>query len=277
MMAFESAGKRIGSLNVNLVRVALGALFLSVFCYLRRGLWLPVDATLHNWIWLSLSGIAGLTLGDMCLMRAFVLVGSRISALVMAFVPVLSTLISWIFLGELLSLRDQSGMVLTVTGIMMVVAGRPKNNGIERNGYPLKGLLLALGGAVGQSVGLVFSKFGMGPYDAFAANHIRLLAALAGFALIFLVTGRWRAVLTATRHRPGMGFTALGSFFGPFVGVSLSLYAVQHTQVGVAATIIALVPVLIIPPAVLVKKEIIGLRDVAGAAIAVAGSVLLFL
>jgi drug/metabolite transporter (DMT)-like permease len=74
-----------------------------------------------------------------------------------------------------------------------------------------------------------------------------------------------------------MGFTALGSFFGPFVGVSLSLYAVQHTQVGVAATIIALVPVLIIPPAVLIKKEIIGLRDVAGAAIAVAGSFLLFL
>ena len=180
-MAFESAGKRIGSLNVNLVRVALGALFLSVFCYVRRGLWLPVDATLHNWIWLSLSGIAGLTLGDMCLMRAFVLVGSRISALVMAFVPVLSTLISWVFLGELLSLRDQSGMVLTVTGVMMVVAGRPKNNGIERNGYPLKGLFLALGGAVGQSVGLVFSKFGMGSYDAFAANHIRLLAALAGF------------------------------------------------------------------------------------------------
>jgi drug/metabolite transporter (DMT)-like permease len=137
--------------------------------------------------------------------------------------------------------------------------------------------LLALGGAIGQSVGLVFSKFGMGTYDAFAANHIRLLAALAGFAIIFLTTGLWRGLLPAARHRSGMGFTALGSFFGPFVGVSLSLYAVQHTQVGVAATIIALVPVLIIPPAVLIKKEIIGLRDVAGAAIAVTGSVLLFL
>jgi drug/metabolite transporter (DMT)-like permease len=277
MMAFESAGKRIGSLNVNLIRVILGALFLSGFCYVQRGLWLPVDATLHNWIWLSLSGIAGLTLGDMCLIRAFVLVGSRISALVMAFVPVLSTLISWIFLGELLSLRDQSGMLLTTVGIVMVVAGRPQKNGVARDGYPLKGLLLALGGAIGQSVGLVFSKFGMGSYDAFAANHIRLLAALAGFIVIFLVTGRWRGVLPAMRQRSGMGFATLGSFFGPFVGVSLSLYAVQQTQVGVAATIIALVPVLIIPPAVLIKKEVIGLRDVAGASIAVAGSVLLFL
>lgn len=277
MMAFEAAGKRIGSLNVNLARVVLGALFLSGFCYLRRGLWLPSDASLHAWLWLSASGIAGLTLGDMCLLKAFVLVGSRISALIMAFVPMLSALISWLFLGELLSLQDQAGMLLTTTGIVMVVMRRPNGRGVDRNGYPLKGLLLALGGAIGQSVGLVFSKFGMGTYDAFAANHIRLLAALAGFIVIFLVTGRWRGVLPATRHRAGMGFATLGSFFGPFVGVSLSLYAVQHTQVGVAATIIALVPVFIIPPAVLIKKEVIGLRDVAGASIAVAGSVLLFL
>ena len=275
MMAFEAAGKRIGSLNVNLARVVLGVLFLSVFCYLRRGLWLPSDASLHAWIWLSASGIAGLTLGDMCLLKAFVLVGSRISALIMAFVPMLSALISWVFLGELLNLQDQAGMLLTTTGIVMVVMRRP--NGKARNKYPLKGLLLAMGGAIGQSVGLVFSKFGMGSYDAFAANHIRLLAALAGFTVIFLVTGRWRGVLPAVGHRSGMGFATLGSFFGPFVGVSLSLYAVQHTQVGVAATIIALVPVFIIPPAVLIKKEVIGLRDVTGAFIAVAGSVLLFL
>jgi len=277
MMAFEGAGKRIGSLNVNLARVVLGALFLSVFCYLRRGLWLPSDASLHTWLWLSASGIAGLTLGDMCLLKAFVLVGSRISALIMAFVPMLSALISWFFLGELLSLQDQAGMLLTTTGIIIVVMRRSNGNGSPHKGYPVKGLLLALGGAVGQSVGLVFSKFGMGTYDAFAANHIRLLAALAGFTIIFLVTGRWRGVLPATRHRSGMGFTTLGSFFGPFVGVSLSLYAVQHTQVGVAATIIALVPILIIPPAVLIKKERIGWRDITGAVIAVTGSVLLFL
>jgi drug/metabolite transporter (DMT)-like permease len=275
MMAFEAAGKRIGSLNVNLARVVLGALFLSGFCYLRRGLWLPSDASLHTWMWLSASGIAGLTLGDMCLLKAFVLVGSRISALIMAFVPMLSALISWLFLGELLSLRDQAGMLLTTTGIVMVVLRRP--NGKARNSYPMQGLLLALGGAIGQSVGLVFSKFGMGTYDAFAANHIRLLAALAGFVVIFLFTGRWRGVPPAARHRSGMGFATLGSFFGPFVGVSLSLYAVQHTQVGVAATIIALVPVFIIPPAVLFKKEVVGLRDITGAFIAVAGSVLLFL
>ncbi len=277
MMAFEAAGRRVGSLNVNVLRVAIASVFLAVFGYLQRGLWLPVDASAHNWIWLSISGLVGLTLGDICLFRAFVLVGARISALVMAFVPMISALISWLFLDEVLSPLDRTGMVLTTAGIVMVVMGKRTNRDGSRSNYSLPGLLMALGGALGQAVGLVFSKYGMGNYDAFAANHIRLLAALAGFVLIFSLTGRWRRLAAATRHRSGMAFTTLGSFFGPFLGVSLSLYAVQHTQVGIAATIIALVPIFIIPPSMLLKREKIGPRDVIGAAVAVGGSALLFI
>ncbi len=277
MMAFEAAGRRVGSLNVNFLRVAIATVFLAVFGYLQRGLWLPVDASPHNWIWLSVSGLVGLTLGDICLFRAFVLVGARIAALIMAFVPVISALISWLFLSEILSRLDQTGMLLTTTGIVMVVTGKRANNDGTRSGYSLVGLLMALGGALGQAVGLVFSKYGMGAYDAFAANHIRLLAALAGFVLLFTLSGRWRKLVQATRHRSGMAYTTLGSFFGPFVGVSLSLYAVQHTKVGIAATIIALVPIFIIPPSMIFKKEKIGPRDVVGAILAVGGSALLFI
>ncbi len=277
MLAFEAAGKRIGSLNVNFLRVAIATVFLAVFGYLHRGLWWPRDASLHNWIWLSVSGLIGLTLGDICLFRAFVLVGARVSALIMAFVPVISALISWLFLGEILSRLDQAGMLLTTAGVVLVVSGRrTDDNGLPVRYSPL-GLVMALGGALGQAVGLVFSKYGMGAYDAFAANHIRLLAALTGFVLIFTVTGRWRKLAVATRHRSGMAFTSLGSFFGPFVGVSLSLYAVQHTQVGIAATIIALVPIFIIPPSMIFKKEKIGPRDLIGAILAVSGSALLFI
>jgi drug/metabolite transporter (DMT)-like permease len=222
------------------------------------------------------SGLIGLTLGDICLFRAFVLVGARVSALIMAFVPVISALISWLFLSEILSRLDQAGMLLTTAGVVLVVSGRRRDdNGLPVRYSPL-GLVMGLGGALGQAVGLVFSKYGMGTYDAFAANHIRLLAALAGFVLIFSLTGRWRLLFTTLHHRSGMTFTAIGSFFGPFVGVSLSLYAVQHTQVGVAATIIALVPIFIIPPSIIFKKEKIGSPDVSGALLAVGGSALLF-
>ena len=126
-------------------------------------------------------------------------------------------------------------------------------------------------------MGLVLSKHGMADYDAFAANHIRLIAGLAGFCILSFFLRWWSNVGRALTDRRGMLHTTVGSFFGTSLGISLSLYAVQHTQVGVAATIIALVPIFIIPPSVLINKEKVTPRDVIGSVIAVSGSVLLFL
>jgi drug/metabolite transporter (DMT)-like permease len=70
---------------------------------------------------------------------------------------------------------------------------------------------------------------------------------------------------------------AMGGFFGPFLGVSLGLFAAQNTTTGVAATIIALVPVLIIPPSVLIFGEKVTAREIVGAVVAVTGVGLLFL
>ena len=138
-------------------------------------------------------------------------------------------------------------------------------------------ILLAFGGAVGQAVGLVLSKYGMGDYNAFAASQIRVLAGLFGFSLIFIFMKRWGRLKRSFSDRKGMGFTVLGSIFGPFLGVSFSLLAIQYTNTGVASTIMSIVPVLIIAPAVLIFKEKISLKEVIGSIMAVSGVGLLFM
>jgi drug/metabolite transporter (DMT)-like permease len=70
---------------------------------------------------------------------------------------------------------------------------------------------------------------------------------------------------------------SLGSLTGPFLGVSFSLLAVQHTDTGVAATLMALTPVMIIPPAILFNKERIRMIEIIGAFISIAGVALFFL
>lgn len=276
VMVFEIAGRRMGSLAVNLLRLVVGFTLLCLLGAISRGHWLPSDANAHAWLWLSLSGLCGLTVGDLCLFRAFVLVGARISMLVMSFAPALTALIGYLFLGEVLGLMQLTGMALTTTGICMVVLQRGAGLGSMRR-FPLSGLVLALGGALGQAVGMVLSKIGMGAYNAFAANQIRLLAGLAGLSLFLTLARQWPAVIQAYRgSRSAKRLTALGAFFGPFLGVSLSLYAVQHTQVGVAATLIGLVPVLIIPPAVILRGERVTLLDLIGSLVAVAGTLALF-
>lgn len=260
-MSFEVAGKRIGSLTVNLIRLYLAFIIYTVYLYFTRGLAFPTDASGHAWFWLSISGLVGFAIGDLLLFQAFIVVGARVSMLMMSLVPPITALIGWMILGETLSLQAIAGMILTMTGIVMVVLKReaPQLNSKGKNkfkfSYPLVGILLALGGAIGQAVGLVLSKYGMGDYDAFAASQIRVLAGLVGFTLIFIFMNKWNKVWTGIRNKKGMLFTGIGSVFGPFLGVSFSLLAVQNTNTGIAATIMSIVPVLIIPPAILIFKE----------------------
>jgi len=276
-LAFESAGKRIGSLAVNLIRLVMAFGFLAAYTWTTRGRLLPTDASAHTWFWLSLSGVVGFTIGDLCLFRAFVVLGARLSMLLMSLVPPMTALIGLAILGEHLDPLDWLGMTITVAGVTWVVAERrPPQPGEPDSPHSRTGILLGVMGAAGQSVGLVLSKYGMRDYDPFAATHIRIIAGIVAFAVVFAVIGWWPTVFRALRNREAMVRTTVGAIFGPFLGVSLSLVAVKYTEAGVAATIMALVPVLIIPPAVLIQKERVTSRAVLGSLLAVGGVGLLF-
>jgi drug/metabolite transporter (DMT)-like permease len=284
-LAFEASSKRIGSMAVNLLRLVIGFLFLSLFTWIYRGYLLPVDATPETWMWLILSGLIGFTFGDLCLFQAFVVVGARISMLLMALAPPLTAIIGWIVLGETLSLKSIIGMIMTILGITGVVLERgnqdeekkKKTNGKFRLNYPIWGILLGLGGALGQAAGLVISKYAMKGYDAFASAQIRVLAGIAGFVVLFTLFGFWKNALRGISDRKAMSQLSLGAFFGPFLGVSFSLLSVQLTSTGIASTIMAMVPVLIIPPSVILFKEKVNLREILGAILAVGGVALFFL
>jgi len=169
------------------------------------------------------------------------------------------------------------GMTLTFTGIAMAIFSR--NGKGEKFTLKLapKGILYALGGAVGQALGLVLSKLGLKDYDPFAATQIRIIAGIVGYVALVTFLFRWENVFRAIRNKEGMVFTTLGAFFGPFLGVSFSLIAVKYTEAGVASTIMALVPVFIILPAVLLYKEKVTIPEMIGAFVSVGGVALFFI
>ena len=275
-LSFESASKRIGSLAVNLIRLVVAFFLLVAFSWITRGHPLPTDADPEAWLWLSVSGLVGFTLGDMALFRAFVLIGARRSMLLMSLVPVLTALAGWLVMGEMLAGTDWAGMALTVAGVSLVVSERRRNGNGAPSDLPIQGVLLGLAGAAGQAVGLVLSKYGMRDYSPFAATQIRVIAGIAGFSVLYLAIGWWPRVIAGLRDRPAMARLGLGAFFGPFLGVSLSLMAVQHAKAGVAATIMAITPVLILAPAAILFKERISPQAVVGAFLAVGGVAILF-
>jgi len=148
--------------------------------------------------------------------------------------------------------------------------------------HPLSGLLFAFGGALGQAGGLILSKIGMRGeagtnYSATSSAQIRAMVGVAGFMALYTVMRSWPKVRSAAKDAKGMGFMALGSVAGPFIGVSLSLLAVANTDAGVASSLMSITPILIIPVALLAFKEKVKPAEMIGAALAVGGVVCMFL
>jgi len=275
-LAFERASLRVGSLAVNFIKVFIGFLFLSVFTYFYRNSFFPYDASFYSWFWLILSGFVGFVFGDLFLFESFTIIGSRFAMLIMTMVPPITALSGWIILGEKLTSMNFVGMFLTIGGISLAIFSRNNANGKLSLKLSVKGILFAFGGALGQALGLVLSKFGMKSYDPFAATQIRLIAGMFGFTALVTILGQWGTVIKAFSNRQGMAAISLGSFFGPFLGVSFSLLAIQHAKTGIASTIMAIVPVLIIPPAVFLYKEKVTLFEILGAIVSIFGVALFF-
>jgi len=276
-IAFESAGKKVGSLSVSYIRLPISFFLLSVYSFLSRGLAFPVDATSHNWFWLFISGFIGFILGDMFLFQAYVEIGSRISLLIMSAAPPLTALFGFLIMGEKISLLGLLGIFTTMAGICIVILSRdPAEKKVEFN-RPVRGIVYACLGALGQAFGLIFSKLGLGSYDAFAGTQIRVIAAFIGYTIIITVRKKWPEIRSAFSNMKAIGEIALGSVFGPFIGVGFSLLAVQYTATGIVSSISSLSPVIIIPASIAIFKEKVLPKEILGAFISVAGVILLFL
>lgn len=276
-IAFESAGKRVGSLAVNYIRLVLGFIFISIYVFFTRGVLFPVDASSSNWIFLSLSGLIGFFIGDMFLFQSYLEIGVRVSSLIMATSPPITALLGYIFLNERISSKGIIGMFITLIGISIVILSKDKDEGKFKINHSIKGIMFAILGSFGQSLGLVFSKLGMGEYNFLAATQIRIIAGFISFTVLFIVLKKFNDVKVALKDKEAMKSITIGSLFGPFIGVSLSLFSLKYTTAGISSTISAITPVTIIPFSILIFKEKIKPKEILGAVLSVIGVGILFI
>lgn len=277
---FAYASTRVGSLVLNRTRLVLAALFLLA-AHPLLGLPLPFQAEVERWFWLSLSGIVGLTLGDLFLFQTFIWIGARLGMLMMSLAPVIAGVTAWFFLGESLGGLQILGIAVTLTGVVWVVLeGRSRQQGApggERNYW--KGILFGIGAAAGQALGLILAKKGLaGDFPALSGTLMRMLAATVAMWLFTTLQGQaGETIRQLMKERRVFPFIIGGVIAGPFVGVTLSLIAIQYSPVGIASTLMALPPVFLLPVGYFVFRERFGPGAVLGTLTAMAGVGLLFL
>lgn len=281
----EFGSKRLGNLTLNVLRMALALLFSVVLFWLVVGSPLPTVGSMEACGWMLLSGLVGYVIGDFCLFQCYIIIGSRYGQLFMTLAPLAAALMAWVTLGQQMAPMSIVAMLITLIGISISVLGRGEHHKVSLK-LPLNGVLYAIGAALCQGIGLVLSKIGMDHYETgsmpdwlipFSANFLRCIAGIIGFSLLLYFREGFTPLREALHDRKGMIVATATTIFGPFVGVGFSLMAVQYTSAGIASTLMALTPIIIILPSYWLFHQKITWRSVIGAVISVLGVSLFFL
>lgn len=297
-MFAEVASKRMGSLPLNVIRMTMSLLFLAIVMWVATGSPYPLYADAETWTWMSLSGFVGYVLGDFCLFNSYILIGSRFGQLLMTLSAPAAALFGWMLIGETMSWLALLGMMITITGISVSIFGKHQTegeSGTTKNAkLPAKGIFFGICAGLGQGIGLVLSAKGLICYEHSLSNHgitdptilflipfastaMRAITGLVGFSIWTVLKGQVQQLRTSVTDCRAMLFALAATLTGPFIGVSLSLMATQYTSTGIAQTIMATTPVLILLPSYYFFHQRITVREIIGAFVAVIGVTLFFI
>jgi len=260
-----------------------------------------------TWWWLLLSGLIGYVIGDYCLMQGYIHIGSRFGQLFMTLSAPTAAITGRILLGERMRTMAIIGMIITLSGIALSILSKTDGTDNHKLHFklPAKGIFYAAMAGICQGFGLVLSKVGLTHYDAalealniakdtvmegailplpanmsvpFAATTIRAYIGITGFFLALVIFNKdgLQQLRHAANDRKAMWCVLASTVFGPFIGVSASLLATMYTSAGIAQTLFALTPILIIAPAAILFHQKVTFREVIGAIISVTGVCLFF-
>jgi drug/metabolite transporter (DMT)-like permease len=275
---FTLGGKRQSHQAVNSIRLLGATVMLAVSHMFLLGTLLP-DESLFVYLMLGLSGVIGLALGDGLLMWAHVTIGPRLSMLIMSMVPIVTTTVAWFLLNETIEPLKILAILLTIAGVSWVVLERNRKRTMFK--VTVFGILLGVGGMLGQAIQLLIAKGAMdqmtGSNPALSATYIRILWGTGAIWLVSLNRYRMKRTLDAFKDRKFMTFTMMGTTVGPFLGVWASYVAIEYAPIGIASTLMALAPLFMIPLSYLIFKEKPTLRAIIGTSIAIAGVAAIFL
>ena len=287
----EVGSKRLGVFVMNVWRMGLTLLFSALLLWWAMGQPWPAYAGSEAWLWLLASGVVGYFFGDWCLFNSYLVIGSRMGQLFMTLAPMFTAWAAWVMLGQTLAWSSLLAMAVTLLGIAISVMGRDEHHHVSVS-LPLKGVLFGIGAGLGQGFGLVLSKIGLDHYTQdvpatllpavedylpFASNMIRCVAGFVCFSLWLVLSGHAGRMKTSVSDHKGMLAILCHVFVGPFIGVGFSLMAVQYTAAGIASTLMALTPILILLPSRWLFGQPITAKSVVGAVISVVGVSLFFL
>jgi len=276
---FTYAGKRIGAKSVTLLTFISAIILIVISHLIMFGTFFPFGMEAANAICLGISGVIGIAVADAMLFKALLLVGPRITMLLMTLTPVFCTILAWFFRGQVIQGSKLVAILVTLTGLVLAIGKSGISPDQPRSNVRLTsdGVLLGVGAAFGDATGMLFSDLGMkGVPHPVSGSLVRILGGTIAFTLWLLLRREFLDNLQRTKDIRASVQIFAGAITGPLLGVFLALHAITHTSMGVASTLMSLTPIFVIPVSSLLMGEQISLASVAWTGLSILGAAFLF-
>lgn len=285
---FTQAARRLGVNVLNHFRLLLAMIVIGIVAAIVG--WSSFTGIFSEnyfpaWMWLGLSGIVGLTIGDYFAFVMYKILGARTGSVLTTFAPAAALILGSIMIDEHISMTGITGMLITIAGVNFISFGKKERSKMTDLGHGslAYGIVAGILGAFCQGAGLVLAKKGMISQpsefhlDPLHATFMRLAAAFFSLLAFTLVRGNLiEIILPVIRNQNGgLKYAISGTMFGPVTGVCLSLYTVSIIEPSIAQTIFSLVPAFAFLLSAFFFKEKITGNSVLGLVTAIAGVVIL--
>ena len=273
---YGQVGNRISALVLNLLKgLIVIPLILSTIWLSKQEF--PTLFTHASGI-LLLSGLLGIGLGDTAFFLSLNQIGARNTLLLQTLANPLTTILGLLFLGEELKTTAVLGLILTLSGIYLVISERTTES---KQKITTIGIVWAIVAALAQAVGAVLSRFAFNSstLSPLQGVFLRLMAGTMTVGLLLLLPqykrDRHQLTYSVLRSPRLLCIISLTAFGGTYLGLWLQQISFKYTSVGIAQTLSSTSPLFALPIAASMGESIT-IRSILGVLITLAGVALLF-
>jgi drug/metabolite transporter (DMT)-like permease len=274
-LVYSYVGRSVGSKTVAHIRLWIAVPMAFAVHLLFTGTWFPLGLPTEVYVSLIISGVLGFFIADVLIFQSYVELGPRETLVIMTSSPIFTAVISRLTVGEVLSVLQTLGILVTVAGVILVIYS--DRRGTAKH-VSVKGILIAFGGSLTQAVAMVSARAGMiDQVHPVSGNLLRMSAGFIGLIIYALVRGEFINDFKRMSSMKHISLISSAAFAGPVLAIALTLYAITLAPTGVITAITQISPILLLPIERFVFKRKITTASLAGTIVAIGGTLILVL
>lgn len=260
---FERIGRVMPYAGITFLKGLFSIVLMTILTVCMGGL---TSVNYHEGLWLAISGIIGIAIGDTLFFRSLQDLGAKVQVLYFMLGQVVTMLLSFMLLGEVLTVGEYIGATILLLGILVVTWGKQEDHPNKRRG--IAGGFLSI---LCFSISSIMVKMTIINIDVVTATFYRMVFGTIVMLFVGVTSKKIASWVHPLRNIRVMVLFILNVIVLTFGGFLLSILALKNITVSMTSVLSTTEPVFVLLFAWIFNNERASLREAVGATVTIGG------